>query len=94
MSFERLFIAAAKARRYDPTDCAAYWAALRAAHRMRIRIPGVSREALAGAVAEELPGGAHVAPAAMDRLCEAVPELGRRDMRRKRDWEWLLGDID
>ncbi|HOK45761.1 MAG TPA: hypothetical protein PLK67_07510 [Bryobacteraceae bacterium] len=61
---------------------------------MRVSIPGVSREALAGAIAEELPGGAHVAPWAMDRLCEAVPELNRRDMRRKRDWKWLLGDAE
>ena len=95
MSFERVFRAANKAARYDrTTDCAAYWAALRAVHRMRVSIPGVSREALAGAIAEELPGGAHVAPWAMDRLCEAVPELNRRDMRRKRDWKWLLGDAE
>jgi len=92
--FERIFKAARLAAKYDHSENAAYWAALRAAHRMRANVPGVSREALAGAIAEELPGGACIAPEAMDRLCEAVPELGRRDMRRKRDWEWLLGGVD
>ena len=93
MSFERLFKAANKAAKYDKTtDCAAYWAALRAVHRMRINIPGVSREALAGAIAEELPGDFCIPPAMMDRLCEAVPELDRRETRRRKMMARLLGE--
>ena len=88
----RLFIAAAKARRYDSSENAAYWAALRAAHRMRISIPDVPREALAGAVAEELPGDFCIPPAMMDRICAAIPELDRRETRRRKMMARLLGE--
>ena len=91
--FERVFRAANKAAKYDRnTDCAAYWAALRAACRMRANVPGVSREALAGAIAEELPGDFCIPPAMMDRICAAIPELDRRETRRRKMMARLLGE--
>jgi hypothetical protein len=79
--FERLVIAAELAGSYDRSEHAAYWAVLRAADRMRVSIPGISREALAGAIAGEVPGGFHVAPEVMARIYAAIPELGRRELR-------------
>jgi hypothetical protein len=79
--FERLVIAAKLAAQHDRSEYAAYWAALRAADRMRVSIPGISREALAGAIAGEIPGGFHVVPDVMARIYAAVPELGRRELR-------------
>lgn len=91
--FERLFAAAEMAARYDRSEYAAYWAALRAAHRMQASIPGVSRRALAAAVADEVPGGGWIEPEVLARIYAAIPELGRRELRHQQEMARLVGDV-
>lgn len=92
--FDRLFIAAELARKFDGSEHAGYWAALRAAHRMRASIPGVSRRALAATIADEVPGGGWVEPEVLARIYAAIPELGRRELRHQREMARLLGEWD
>lgn len=71
----RLFIAAELAAQFDRTEHAAYWAALRAADRLQLNLPGISREAMACAIAGEMPGGFQPSPETWARIFQCVPEV-------------------